>query len=425
MSRFVTISRSIVRVNCPRVALRRLSNSVEADAITYPGLELRGSCECGKVGFVARGPSALNFYSHSTAPRMASGEPFLTASGFKPNQVVWTGDVVDSVQQPSYMPPNSSNPHYFCSCAKKQYMGVDATRLLGIVALNLRRTEGYANGTLPDIYRPNHHFFYADRKMDCVDDLPKWKTVLEGDMLPERCEKGELPLACPDDLRLTSHAADEGDRGCHRPSEWTRSAACGAGRLRKDVLPLSPVRPPEPSIYHFTESEHPANNHTIISEEKLRERVQRKYHRSETSSPVSQSADRKRGAIVIGGGHNGLVSAAYLAKSGMDVLVLERRHLVGGAAVTEEIIPGFKFSRASYLAGLLRPQIIEDLQLQRFGFKYLPRNPSSFTPTLINSPYRGKYLILGEDAQENFNSIAQFSVHDAHAFPLYEEFLGE
>ena len=132
-----------------------------------------------------------------------------------------------------------------------------------------------------------------------------------------------------------------------------------------------------------------------------------------------------RDVIIIGGGHNGLVTAAYLAKKGLDVLVLERRHLVGGAAVTEEIIPGFKFSRASYLAGLLRPQIIDDLELPKYGFKYLPRNPSSFTPTKLDSIYKGKYLILGDNAEENRKSIAQFSKRDADAYPKYEEFLGK
>ena len=84
----------------------------------------------------------------------------------------------------------------------------------------------------------------------------------------------------------------------------------------------------------------------------------------------------KRDAIVIGGGHNGLICAAYLAKKGLDVLVLERRHIIGGASVTEEIYPGFKYSRASYLAGLLRPQIIEELDLKKRGFKYINRDPS-------------------------------------------------
>jgi len=72
---------------------------------------------------------------------------------------------------------------------------------------------------------------------------------------------------------------------------------------------------------------------------------------------------------------------AILLPPGLKVLVLERRHVVGGAAVTEEVVPGFKFSRASYLAGLLRPRVIEELELARHGFQYLPRDPSSFTPT--------------------------------------------
>jgi phytoene dehydrogenase-like protein len=73
--------------------------------------------------------------------------------------------------------------------------------------------------------------------------------------------------------------------------------------------------------------------------------------------------------IVIGGGHNGLVNAAYLAKAGKKVLVLERRHVLGGAAVTEEVFPGFKFSVCSYVVSLLRPEIIRDLDLPRHGLK--------------------------------------------------------
>src|SRR4051812_13043615 len=76
--------------------------------------------------------------------------------------------------------------------------------------------------------------------------------------------------------------------------------------------------------------------------------------------------------IVIGGGHNGLVSAAYLARGGRKVLVLERRHVLGGAAVTEEINPGFKYSVASYVVSLLRPEIIRDLDLPRHGLEILP-----------------------------------------------------
>src|SRR5467141_2528408 len=88
---------------------------------------------------------------------------------------------------------------------------------------------------------------------------------------------------------------------------------------------------------------------------------------------------QKYDAIIIGGGHNGLVNAAYLAKAGKKVLVLERRHIVGGAAVTEEIYPGFKFSVCSYVVSLLRPEIIRDLDLPRHGLEILPLD-GTFTP---------------------------------------------
>ena len=84
-------------------------------------------------------------------------------------------------------------------------------------------------------------------------------------------------------------------------------------------------------------------------------------------------------AVIIGGGHNGLISAAYLARAGLKTLVLERRYVLGGAAVTEEIIPGFKFSVASYVVSLLRPEIIRDLDLPRYGLDILPLD-GTFTP---------------------------------------------
>src|SRR5947199_9868595 len=104
---------------------------------------------------------------------------------------------------------------------------------------------------------------------------------------------------------------------------------------------------------------------------------------------------------IIGAGHNGLVTAAYLAKAGMIVLVLERRELVGGACVTEEIWPGFKVSTAAYVNSLLRPEIIRDLELKRHGFELLPRNPSSFTPFPD-----GRYLIMGRDPELNRREIS-------------------
>src|SRR4051812_32444224 len=85
-------------------------------------------------------------------------------------------------------------------------------------------------------------------------------------------------------------------------------------------------------------------------------------------------------AIVIGAGHNGLVTAAYLAKSGYRVLVLERNEILGGCCITEELWPGFRVSTAAYVNSLLRPEIIRDLELKKYGFEMIPRSPSSFTP---------------------------------------------
>ncbi|XP_043845579.1 pyridine nucleotide-disulfide oxidoreductase domain-containing protein 2 isoform X2 [Dromiciops gliroides] len=130
-------------------------------------------------------------------------------------------------------------------------------------------------------------------------------------------------------------------------------------------------------------------------------------------------------AVVIGAGHNGLIAAAYLQKLGVNTAVLERRHVIGGAAVTEELIPGFKFSRASYLLSLLRPQIYKDLELKKHGLKVYFRNLYSFTPMLEegirDKPPRS--LLLGTDMAETQKQIAQFSPKDAQAFPKYEKFM--
>jgi len=81
---------------------------------------------------------------------------------------------------------------------------------------------------------------------------------------------------------------------------------------------------------------------------------------------------RKYDAVVIGGGHNGLVHAAYLGRAGLSVALLERRDVVGGATITEEIYPGFKFLPGSYLISLLRPQVIRELELARHGLQVMP-----------------------------------------------------
>lgn len=137
------------------------------------------------------------------------------------------------------------------------------------------------------------------------------------------------------------------------------------------------------------------------------------WRRSFSSNASAALKDKKWDALIIGGGHNGLTAAAYLARGGLSVAVLERRHVIGGAAVTEELIPGFKFSRCSYLQSLLRPSIIKELELsKKHGLKLLKRNPSSFTPCLD-----GRYLLLGPDKQLNHSEISKFSQKDAEAYP--------
>src|SRR6185369_6174535 len=118
-------------------------------------------------------------------------------------------------------------------------------------------------------------------------------------------------------------------------------------------------------------------------------------------------------AIIVGGGHNGLVAAAYLARAGRKTLVLERRPLVGGAAVTEEIFPGFKFSVFSYVVSLLRPEIIRDLELPKHGLQILPLE-STVTP-LDN----GDYLAGWADPDETRRELERHSKKDAEAAVLF------
>ena len=143
-------------------------------------------------------------------------------------------------------------------------------------------------------------------------------------------------------------------------------------------------------------------------------KTQKSTKSSKTSKPrASSTSDRTYDAIVIGGGHNGLVNGAYLAKSGLKTLIIERRHLVGGAAITEELRPGFWFTTFSYALSLLRPEIIHDLELTKHGFM----------PLLMSSRFApgedGEYLLFGQDHAQNIKEIARHSQHDADAYDQF------
>jgi phytoene dehydrogenase-like protein len=124
-------------------------------------------------------------------------------------------------------------------------------------------------------------------------------------------------------------------------------------------------------------------------------------------------------AVVIGGGHNGLCCAAFLAKAGRKVVVLERRHLVGGATVTEELYPGFKYSTCSYVVSLLRPWIIRQLDLPRHGYEVLPLD-ATFTPFPD-----GRYLLRDSDPERTRRAIERFSRRDAEIYPEFGQRMSE
>src|SRR3954468_17891459 len=122
-------------------------------------------------------------------------------------------------------------------------------------------------------------------------------------------------------------------------------------------------------------------------------------------------------AVIIGGGHNGLTCAAYLARAGLKVLVLERRSVIGGAAVTEEIVPGFRFSVFSYLMSLLHPKVITDLELKRHGFQVLhTREMSGPLPG-------GEGIVFSQNVAKTQKHFARFSAKDAAIYPEFDRYL--
>ncbi len=124
---------------------------------------------------------------------------------------------------------------------------------------------------------------------------------------------------------------------------------------------------------------------------------------------------QKYDAIIIGGGHNGLVTAAYLGRAGRKTLVLERREMVGGCAVTEEIWPGFRVSTASYLTSLLQERIIRELDLARYGYQVDAKDPAFFSPFPD-----GRCFFMWQDGRKTLEEIAKFSKHDAEVYPAFE-----
>jgi phytoene dehydrogenase-like protein len=144
-----------------------------------------------------------------------------------------------------------------------------------------------------------------------------------------------------------------------------------------------------------------------------------------TGLPVTSGQRRRReegtvaeryDAVIIGGGHNGLTSAAYLARSGLKVIVLERRHVLGGAAVTEEVFPGFRFSVFSYVVSLLRPEIIRELELPRYGLEILPLDGTI-------TPLEDDYLWRVNDHAKTMRELRRWSKNDAEAYEEYGQLM--
>lgn len=132
----------------------------------------------------------------------------------------------------------------------------------------------------------------------------------------------------------------------------------------------------------------------------------------------TQPGVEKWDVIIVGGGHNGLVAASYLARGGLRVLLLERRPVLGGACVTEETFPGFKVSTAAYLCSLLQERIIRELDLPRYGYHVYPKDPPFFTPFPD-----GRHLTMWQSLKNTCEEISKFSTQDAEVYPAFDAHL--
>src|SRR5580700_3048977 len=124
----------------------------------------------------------------------------------------------------------------------------------------------------------------------------------------------------------------------------------------------------------------------------------------------------KYDTVIVGGGHNGLVTAAYLARAGRKALVLERRELVGGCAVTEEIWPGYRVSTGAYLTSLMQERVVNDLELPRYGYQVDAKDPAFFSAFPD-----GRHFFMWQDRAKTLAEIAKFSKRDAEVYPAYED----
>ena len=180
--------------------------------------------------------------------------------------------------------------------------------------------------------------------------------------------------------------------------------------------PLSPKH--EHAVHAFQDmvrrgmADHPAPAHRAAAE------VERAMTTT-PSQPDGAAAAKRYDAIIIGAGHNGLVCANYLARAGLKVLVLERRKVLGGAAVTEEIAPGFRASIFSYLMSLLHPRIIRDFELKQHGLEVLPCSD------MVSPVSNDDYIVFSDDMAKTQASFAKFSKKDAAIYPEFDRYLQE